>query len=114
MTLGERIEAAVTPIVPICVPKQYGGDATEYCTYNYTETPDMFGDDEPEATVCLVQVHWLFPWMPNVSESDTVRDKKRRLRLALAEVFETWPTITPAGDGEWEHYVFEGQAIEEV
>ena len=114
MTLGKRIEEAVTPIIPICVSKQYGGDATEYCTYNYTETPDLFGDGEPEAAVCLVQVHWLFPWAPNVSESDTVQDKKRRLRRSLAEVFETWPTITSAGDSEWEHYVFEGQAIEEV
>ena len=114
MSLGERIEGAVTPIVPICVPRQYGGDAEEYCTYNYSETPDLFGDDEPEINRCQVQVHWLFPWTPGVSESDTVREKKKQLRRALAGVFETWPTVTNAGDSEWEHFVFEGQAIGEV
>lgn len=114
MSLGERIETAVKPIVPICVPKQYGGDATEYCTYNYTETPDLFGDDEPEVIRCQVQVHWMFPWSPNASEMADVLSKKKKLRRALASVFEVWPTVTPAGDGEWEHFVFEGQAIEEV
>ena len=114
MTLGERIEAAVTPIVPICVPKQYGGDATEYCTYNYTETLDLFGDNEPGVSRCLVQVHWLFPWTPGVSETAAVLSKKKQLRRALAGVFETWPTVTPAGDNEWEHFVFEGEALEEL
>lgn len=114
MTLGERIEAAVTPIVPICVPKQYGGDATEYCTYNYTQTAILFGDDEPEADRCQVQVHWLFPWTPGGSETPEVLAKKKQLRRALAGVFETWPTVTPAGDSEWEHFVFEGEALEEV
>ena len=114
MSLGERIEGAMKPIVPVCVPKQYGGDALEYCTYNYTETPDLFGDDEPEAAVCLVQVHWLFPWTPGISETAEVLEKKKQLRRALAGVFETWPTLTHAGDSEWEHYVFEGQALGEV
>lgn len=114
MTLGERIEAAVTPIVPICVPKQYGGEATEYCTYNYTETPDLFGDDAPGVSRCLVQVHWLFPWSPGVSETTAVLIKKKQLRRALADVFETWPTVTPAGDNEWEHFVFEGEALGEL
>lgn len=114
MNLGERIENAVTPIVAICVPKQYAGEAMEYCTYNYTETPDLFGDDEPEVIRCQTQVHWLFPWTPGVSETDTVLAKKKQLRRALAGVFETWPTITDASDSEWMHYVFEGQAIEEV
>lgn len=114
MTLGKQIEAAVTPIVPICVPKQYGGDATEYCTYNYTEVPDLFGDDEPGVIRCRVQVHWLYPWAPNASEAAEALQKKRQLRQALGETFESWPTVTPAGDGEWEHFVFEFDALEEV
>lgn len=114
MTLGERIEEAVTPIVPICVPKQYGGESMEYCTYNYTETPDQFGDDAPEIVRCSVQVHWLFPWTPGVSEAAEVLAKKKQLRRALAEAMDTWPTVTPAGDNEWEHYVFEFEALEEV
>jgi len=33
--------------------------------------------------------------------------KKQKLRRALADAGFTWPTVTPAGDEEWEHYVFE-------
>ena len=114
MSLGERIEGAVKPIVAICVPKQYGGDAMEYCTYNYTETPDFFGDDEPGAVRCQVQVHWLFPWAPGISETAEVLAKKKQLCRALAGVLDVWPTITDASDSEWMHYVFEAQTIEEV
>ena len=114
MSLGSEIEMAVIPIVSICVPTQYGGNATEYCTYNYTETPDLFGDDDPEVIRCQVQVHWLFPWTPGISESAVVLSKKKQLRKALARVFETWPVITDSSDSEWVHFVFEGEAIEEV
>lgn len=112
-SIGERIEAAVTPIVPVCVSRLYGGDAEEYCTYNYTENPDSFGDDAPEAMRCSVQVHWLFPWRPKISETAETRTKKKALRRALAEVM-TFPTVTSAGDSEWEHYVFEGEMLEEA
>lgn len=114
MSLGERIEGAVLPFVPICVPKQYGGDSMEYCTYNYTEMPDLFGDDSPEVIRCSVQVHWLFPWRPDITETAEVRAKKKQLRRALAQVFEVWPSITDASDSEWIHFVFEGDALEEV
>ena len=107
MGIDELIQAAVKPIVPVCVPKQYGGDALEYCVYDYTEVPDSFGDDAPEAIRYLVQVHWFFPWRPNISAEADVRNKKQRLRRALAEAGMTWPSITPAGDSEWEHFTFE-------
>lgn len=114
MSIGERIEAAVKPIVGICVPNLYGGNALEYCVYNYTEMPDLVGDDEPEVIRCSVQVHWMFPWEPGISEQAEIRTKKRRLRSALAAAGMTWPTVTPAGDQEFEHFVFEGEMLEEV
>lgn len=112
-SIGERIEAAVKPIVPICVPRLYGGVATEYCTYNYTETPDSFGDDTAEVLRCSVQVHWVFPWSPGISETDAVKAKKKALRRVLGAVM-TSPAVTNAGDDEWEHYVFEGEMLEEA
>ena len=114
MGIGERIEAAVTPIVAACVPHLYGGRASEYCVYNYTEVPDLVGDDEPELIRCMVQVHWLFPWEPGISERAEIRERKRKLRSALAAAGMTCPTVTPAGDQEWEHYIFEGEMLEEV
>lgn len=112
-SIGERIEAAVKPLVAVCVPRLYGGDAEEYCVYNYTETPDSFGDDAPEVLRCSVQVHWVFPWQPGISEAAETRTKKKALRRALAGVM-TFPTVTNAGDSAWEHYVFEGEMLEEV
>ncbi len=114
-SLDERIEAAVMPIILRCVPKQYAGDDLEYCVYNYTEIPDSFGDGRPRAVRNQVQVHWLFPWRPGISEDPVVQEKKNALRESLGNVPGfTWPTITPAGDSEWEHLVFEFEALEGV
>lgn len=115
MTIDARIQAAVTPTVPRCVPRQYGGDDLEYCVYNYTEFPDSFGDGRPRAIRYMVQVHWLFPWRPNISADGDVLRKKAALRQSLGEAPGfTWPTVTPAGDNEWEHLVFEFEALEGV
>lgn len=112
--MDDIIKAAVTPIIPICVPHVYGGAAEEYCVYNYTEIPDSFGDNNPEAIRYSVQVHWLFPWRPGISADPAVVEKKQKLRRALAAAGMTWPTITPAGDREWEHLVFECEYAGEV
>lgn len=107
MPIDDAITNAVKKIIPICVPEQYAGDASEYCTYNYTELPESFGDNVPECIRYQVQVHWLFPWRPNISADSAIRTKKQNLRAALAEAGFTWATITPSGDGEWEHFIFE-------
>jgi len=107
MGIDEIIQSAVTPIVPRCAPKQYSGKDLEYCVYHYTELPDDFGDDEPQAIRYTVQLHWFFPWRPGISADAGIVGKKQKLRRALADAGFTWPTVTPAGDEEWEHYVFE-------
>ena len=112
MSIDERIQTAVTPVVPRCVPKQYSGKDTEYCVYIYTETPAAFSDGEPECFLYRVQLHWLFPWQPGISASEEVLQKKEQLRQALIDADFTAPTITPAGDEEWEHFVFEFEAVE--
>lgn len=114
MNIDQKIQSAVKPVIPVCVPKQYGGDAMEYCVYNYTEIPDSFADDEPECIRYQVQVHWLFPWSPNISADKDVQEKKKDIRNALATAGFTWPTVTPSGDDEWEHFVFECEICGEV
>lgn len=107
MNVDQKIQDAVKPVIPVCVPKQYGGDAMEYCVYNYTEVPVAFGNNRARAIRYIVQVHWLFPWQPNISADSTVQTKKTALRNALEDAGFTCPTVTPAGDEEWEHFVFE-------
>lgn len=105
--MDEIIRQAVTPLVPVCVPNQYGGAALEYAVYNYSEIPDAFGDDAPNAVRYLVQVHWFYPWAQGASAQAAAVEKRRALRRALAAAGMTWPTVTPAGDRDYEHYVFE-------
>lgn len=111
MNIDQKIQDAVKPVIPICVPKQYGGDAMEYCVYNYTEIPAAFGGNRARAVRYLVQVHWVFPWQPNISADDAVRSKKSAIRNALEDAGFTCPTVTPASDGEFEHFVFECEAV---
>lgn len=104
-TMGELIRAAVLPIVPVCDPVTYDGDAKEYCTYNMTEIPVHFGDNAPEAIRYLVQVHWFLP----VGTDPTA--KKRRLKRALAEI-GTYPEVENASDLKGQHFVFEFEAVD--
>lgn len=53
MDIDQIIKAAVEPIVPVCTIDVYGGNATEFCVYTYTETPMAFGDDR----ATLHQIH---------------------------------------------------------
>lgn len=106
--LDDKISAAVEPLVAVCVPNLYTGDAEEYCTYNYTEIPAAFGDDRPHAVWYLVQVHWFLPLKRRP------HPKKRALRRALGTMQRcvTWPTIENASDELTQHYVYEFQAVD--
>ena len=84
MSINETIIKAVTPIVPVCVPDVYRPDAGEtpaevYCTFNYTESPDVFGDDEPQAIRYLIQLHLYLPLR------QTPLRLKRQLRRAMLD-----------------------------
>lgn len=111
MNIDKRIQDTVKTVIPVCEPKQYGGKATEYCVYNYTEIPTAFGDNKSRSVLYFVQVHWLFPWTPGISADIAVQDKKSALCNALESAGFTCPTVTPAGDGEWEHFVFECETV---
>ncbi len=106
--LDDKIRAAVEPLVPVCVPNFYTGDETEYCTYNYNEIPDGFGDNVPHAVRYLVQVHWFLPL------KNRPQPKKRQLCRALGGASPRWtyPTIVNATDELGQHYVYEFEAVD--
>lgn len=106
--IDDYIQAAVKPLVSVCVPDLYTGDKKEYCTYNYNELPSAFGDGRPHATRYLVQVHWFLPLKRRP------QPKKRQLGRALGTMQRciTWPVIENATDELGQHYVYEFQAVD--
>ena len=100
MTVNEALRAAVLPIVSICEPDSYHGDSNEYCTFDYTEVPDSFGDDMPQAIRYLVSLHWYLPAGVNPIA------KKKKIRKALLAADFSAPTIANASDDDGQHYVF--------
>ena len=99
MSINETIIQAVTPIVPVCVPDVYRPDAGEtpaeiYCVFNYTESPVVFGDDEPQAIRYLIQLHLYLPL------GKTPLRLKRQLRRAMLDpVLRLVIMPTPASGG---------------
>ena len=103
MSINSTIRAAVTPIVPECVPDRYTGTETEYCTFNYSEIPDAFGDESPHAIRYLVQLHYFLPAGANPYA------KKKQLKNALLSAGFTYPSVTNASDADGQHYVLEAE-----
>lgn len=106
MSVDDKLRAAVAPLVAEIVPDLYLGEAEEYCTYNYTESPGGFGDNSAHATRYLVQLHWFLPLKRRP------QPKKKQLKQALAAVRGfTAPTVINANDETGQHYVFEFEAV---
>lgn len=106
MNVNEVIIQAVTPIVPVCVPDIYRPDAGEkpaevYCVFNYTESPDVFGDDEPQAIRYLIQLHLYLPLR------QTPIRMKRQLRRAMLDAGFIVGDFINASDEEAQHYALE-------
>lgn len=107
MSLNTIIRAAIAPIAPECVPDQYTGTETEYCTFNYSEIPDAFGDESPGAIRYLVQLHY---FCPNIGKDGLYFNpyaKKKRLKNALLNAGFTYPSVTNASDADGQHIIFE-------
>lgn len=111
MTLNEQIIAAVTPVVPVCVPDLLVTEAgetppEEYCTFRFDLISDALGDNRAHAMRALVQVHYLAPLRANTAAT------RRKLWAALADVDAfTAPDVTNASDQTRQHYVFEFEAL---
>lgn len=101
MTVNERLIAAVTPLVPVCEPDSYSGTDPEYCVFRYDESPEVFSDGYPGVIVLPIIMDWYLP-----SGINPIR-KKRQLCQAIADAGFTYPYVTNASDGGYQHYVFE-------
>ena len=110
-TINQRIIAAVKSVVLTCVPGTYnpnvGEETAAYCTFNYTELPDDFGDDAPGAMRYLCQVHFYAPWKTGAGESNNTMATRKALRQALFAAGFTYPSVTDASDADSQHFVFE-------
>lgn len=103
MSINEMIRSAVLPIVPICEPDSYGGDAPEYCTFHYSEFPVVVADGKPDEILYTVMLHWFLPKGINPMK------KKTELRRALLKAGFTYPSTINASEKDAQHYVFEFQ-----
>ena len=54
MTINERIRAAVTPVIPDCVPGEYTGDNESYCTFDVIEMGELFAEGTAQVVVATV------------------------------------------------------------
>lgn len=106
MSVNKAIKTAVEPIVSVCVTDIYRGAETEYCTFNYSEIPDGFGDDTATAIRYLVQLHYFCP-----TESNPISVKKQ-LKTALHNAGFTYPSVTNASDEDGQHYVFDMEYVD--
>ena len=82
----------------------YEGTAASYFVYNYAD--DILadaGDDDPQAYVASMQIHYICPLQQSYS------DMKRRIRKALIDAGFTPPEVTDASDtaDRTRHLVFE-------
>ena len=106
MTLEAMLREAVLPIVPICEPELYEGEAEEYCTFNATEIPEGFGDNGPRAIRYLFQLHWFLP------RGKRPMKTKRELCRAVLEAGFTYPSVENASDQDSQHFVLEFEGID--
>ena len=106
MSIESRLKAAVTPIVPEFRAARYNGSRENYCTYNATEIPESFGDNEPHSIRYMIQLHWFYPirFNPNAT--------KRDLRQAILAADFTAPTVEDASDSDGGHLVFEFEGVD--
>lgn len=103
MSINEVIRNAVLPIIPICEPDAYDGDAAEYCTFHYSEHASLFAEGSPDIIMYSVMLHWFLPKGINPMK------KKTELRRALIKAGFTYPSTINASDKDAQHYVFEFQ-----
>ena len=102
----------MTPVVAVCVPGIYRPNAGEtaatvYCTFNYSEIPDSFGDNGPGAMRYLCQVHFYAPWNVSDGESNNTLATRKALRRSIFAAGFTYPSVEDASDSDYQHFVFE-------
>lgn len=108
MSVEERLVAAVTPVVAVCVPGVYTGDEPIHCTYNFTLRPDSYGDDVPETFIGSGMLHLFTP------RTTDPRQLRRQLWQALFDADLGPGDIEDASDETGNHLVIAFEALGEV
>ena len=105
MTINERIRAAVTPVIPDCVPGEYTGDNESYCTFDVIETPDLLAEGTAHAVVAIVVLHWYRPQNtnPNAVIAQLVR--------GIVAQGGTYPTITHGAEETMLEFELDGDPV---
>lgn len=106
MTVNQALREAILPLVPVCEPDDYGGDALEYCTFAYDDQPDLFADGTPHVIVHAVILNWYLP-----KGVDPI-EKKREICRALCAAGFTYPYVTNLSDAISQRYSFEFECTE--
>lgn len=101
MTVNQALREAILPIVPVCEPDGYSGNATEYCTFTYDDQPDVFADGTPDVIVHAVILNWYLPHGADPLE------KKRQICKSLLAAGFTYPYVTNLSDTVSQRYLFE-------
>lgn len=104
MTVNKRIIDALNPLGIPVTADFFGDGGEEYITFNYvTDKGALYADDEPEADVAEMQVHYFLPATKNYLEN------KKKIRKALLEAGFTWPDVTVLmePDQKTRHLTFE-------
>ena len=108
MSINSKIISTINPLVAVCAPGIYSGESKEYCTFNYSELPELFGDDRPGFIRYLVQLHWFSPLDSNPL------DKKNAIKNALSGAGFTYPSVSDASDDLSLHFAFEFEYVEGI
>lgn len=96
------------PIVPVCEPDFYEGEAPIYTTFNMTELPTAHGDDRPRLMRYLIQLHLFGPGYP---KPVSLRQLRWDLCRAVLAAGFTAPEITNASERKVQHYVLEFEGV---
>ena len=102
--VNKIIISALRPFGLPIAENLYTGTGKEYFTFNFADdSAGDLGDDEPQAYVAYVQIHYFCPL--NASYADM----KRRIRAALVSAGFSAPSVTDASDLDERvrHLVFE-------
>lgn len=101
MTVNQALRNAILPIVPVCEPDDYSGEAPEYCTFAYDDQATLFADGLPDVIVHAVILNWYLP-----HGVDPLEKKRQICRSLLAAGF-TYPYVTNLSDTVSQRYLFE-------
>lgn len=104
MSCDEAINGAFSSILPL-FPNVYTGEELSYLVYNYYVLPEVFADSVSHAARYSIQLHLYLPHKTNPNAT-----KLSIIEACMNHGF-TFPSMTNAGDGDGQHYVFEFEYV---